>query len=269
MKHSFIKAIDTDYRSAKKFSICTLVSRKKQYEAMVDSYVQAGFDSESCEFLCVDNTQHNKQDAYKGLNSLLTQAVGEYIILCHQDVLLRYDNRKILEQRITEMNARDQRWGILSNAGAIDLKRLVQKVTVAEDELQIRGTMPQRVMVVDEHFMVLKKSANLSFSCDLTGFHLYAADICMVADLLGYSVHVIDFHIYHASKGNVDQEFHYCKQQMIKKYSRIKKGKFVRTTITSFYLSGNKVMHVIGNRNSVLWIAKQATKLRLFFTGKK
>ncbi len=252
-----------------KFSILTLVSKPLEYVAMVQSCVTAGFNTEDCEFLYIDNSERNVTDAYAGLNRLITEAKGKYLILCHQDILLKYDNRAKLEQRIAELDILDNNWAILSNAGAADLKRVVYKLTVADEEFQKKGVLPCKVRSVDEHFMVMKKEANLGLSTNLKGFHLYGTDLCLQAAFRGYTAWIVDFHLYHASKGKVDATFYNVRTQLINKYGNALRSQAIRTTITSFFLSGSIVLATIGNTKAYLWMAKQITKLYLGLNNKK
>ena len=51
---------------------------------MIESFERAGFCEPDCEFLYLDNTQHNEFDSYSGNNLFLNIARGQFIILCHQ-----------------------------------------------------------------------------------------------------------------------------------------------------------------------------------------
>lgn len=253
-------ALSPSYNPDVQFSICTLVTRNAQYEEMLASFVAAGFDTASCEYLYADNTQNNQWDAYTGLNRLITEAKGQYIILCHQDILLRYDKRAELETQIRFLDKEDPNWAILSNAGAADLKRIAYKLTTIDDEYQERGTLPCQVLSVDEHFIVLKKEANLGFSKGLKGYHLYGTDLCMQASLRGYNAWVVDFHLYHASKGAPDASFDLQKQQLKMNYAQALKPRFIRTTITKMYLSNNRILNKLYNTRLVFFCVKQYQK---------
>ena len=79
-------------RSAPRYTIGTLVTSPEQYGAMRESFTARGFDSDTCEFLYLDNRGPNQTGAYRGLNALLHAARGDYVILCHPDVrLLSHD----------------------------------------------------------------------------------------------------------------------------------------------------------------------------------
>jgi hypothetical protein len=243
----FIKKINKPVYNYK-YSVCTLVTRREEYQEMLNTFIQAGFTTDICEYLIIDNSEVNIMDAYKGINSFLQNATGEYLIICHQDILLTETSTKlILDQRIEEMTDLDPAWGVLGNAGCIDrlYKYQVIKIAYPDGFVDYKGTMPQPVCSVDENFIVVKNKANLSLSNDIGGYHLYGLDLCIVAKLLGYSAYVIDFLLIHKSKGNVDQSFHDIRDRIKMKYTEFMKGRYINTTITRFYLSGSKVKNTL------------------------
>jgi hypothetical protein len=243
---AFAKKITNQSSSTIKYSVCTLVSRHTEYQEMYESFLKAGFDNTNTEYLYIDNAEKNEFEAFGGLNRFLLEAKGEYIILCHQDILLIQDNRQTLENCIAELDRLDPNWALLSNAGASYLKHVVLNVTELDGQTHKFGLFPTKVNSVDESFMLVKRSANLALSNDLSGFHLYGTDICILAEMLGYNSYVVNFNILHKSKGNVDQSFHHIKANLIRKYSMLFKAKYYQTTNTEFYLSNsswlNKLM---------------------------
>ncbi len=50
----------------------------------------------------------------------------------------------------------------------------------------------------------LKTETLISVSANIHNFHFYGTDICIVADILGYTSYVIPFMVKHLSKGNLD-----------------------------------------------------------------
>ena len=86
--------IDSIKRQAHpKYSICALLTEKDQYRDALHSFRDAGFIEPESEFLYIDNTEENKYDAYSGVNKFLQVAKGDYIILCHQDLILHADKK--------------------------------------------------------------------------------------------------------------------------------------------------------------------------------
>ena len=126
--------------------------------------------------------------------------------------------------------------------------------------------LPLKSISVDENFIVVKNSANLSLSADLSGFHLYGTDLCLIAKVLGYNSYVIDFNLIHKSNGNADANFFQIRKQLIKKYRRAFSPRFISTTITRFYLSGNRFSGLFINTPPILFFVRQFFK---FFKPKR
>ena len=253
------------------YSICTVVSKKDQYAKMLDSFINAGFTKEKCEYLFVDNSEKNNYDAYKAFNIFLQKAQGKYIIICHQDIELIFDTKTDLEKRIEEVEKLDPSWALLGNAGGINLKYRAIMITHGDPPYlnKCGNTFPQKVQSLDENFILIKNEANLAVSADLGGFHFYGTDICTIAILLGYNSYVINFHLYHNSKGNFDPNYFLLKKSLRKKYNKAFRGRYIRTaTKANFYISGNKISNIFYNTFFAKIIARQFFKIKLFFTGK-
>ena len=250
------------------YSVCSLVSDYAEYTVMVNSYVQAGFTPDLCEFLYVDNSRGNKYDAYTGLNKLMDQASGEYLILSHQDVEIIYDKEPDLRRRIQEINELDANWAVLANAGGADVKRVYRRISHPHDSLN-QGPFPQKVISVDENFILLKKQAGLRFSSDLKGFHLYGTDICLVAEQKGYTCYVIDFHLLHKSTGNMNESFYQARHQLIQKYAQSLSPRYIRTTCTNMFISRSSLLNYLMNKPFMITLAKFFKKVELRSKGIK
>ena len=247
-----------------RYAVCTLVTDQAEYGGMVKSFIAGGFTTDICEYLAVDNSKTNTADAYVGINRFLKQAQGEYIIICHQDVLLTQGvGRHLLDQRISEMSALDPKWAVLGNAGASGrlYKRLAIKIAYPDGFIDIKGTLPQQVCSIDENFMLLKNEANLALSGDIGGYHMYGLDICMVARLLGYTCYVIDFLLLHNSKGNPDKVFKETVKNVRLKYIRFMKGRYISTTIARFYLSGSVIKNALFDTRVFRRVSKTAEEI--------
>jgi hypothetical protein len=240
------------------FSIGTLVTRQDEYDQMLATFETAGFTEKNCEFLFVDNRNGNRADAFQGLNWLLCASSGQYIILCHQDVRLEFDNIDILRQRIAEIELQDPQWAILGNAGGDDnFKRLTKRISDPSRDNQRKGSFPARVMSLDENFLVLKRTANLGFSADCKGFHFYGTDLCVLAKIRGYHAYVIDFHLRHLSGGTIDQRFFDARTDFIKKYQQALSARFIRTTVARLYLGSNRFAMCLFNQKWFAWMKKK------------
>ena len=248
------------------FSICTLVTRTQEYEEMLQSFVAKGFDVSTCEYLHIDNSERCAFDAYKGLNEFLQQAKGKYIIICHQDIILHDHDRVHLEAKIKEIEMLDSNWAILANAGGINFKWIATNLTQGSGRTIKEKRLPLLTKTIDENFMVVKNSANLALSNRLSGFHMYGTDICLIADILGYKAYVIDFNLTHKSDGNADASFYKCREDLMRNYNHAFRGRFMATTITRFYISGNWLAYLSYNLQPVKFFVRQFYK---FFYHKK
>ena len=258
-----------------KYSLCTLLTEKEQYIDALASFRAAGFNEPECEFLYIDNSAANKYDAYAGVNRFLQKAQGDYIILCHQDLILHADNREKLDQVIDDITRLDPNWALLGNAGGTvpgQQAYHLTEYTGEEKHYLRRGTFPAKAYSLDENFIVVRKSANLGASHDLEGFHLYGTDLCMIAGILGYSAYVVDFHLWHlggastkpaaTSGAHATSTFDKTRQNLLNKYQRVCSPRFIQTTCTIFYVSASRLKNSLFNNKHVFSIQKRLNSLR-------
>lgn len=229
------------------FSICTLVTRKDEYAEMLNSFQSAGFTQQICEFLYLDNSIENRYDGFSGLNLFLNQAKGKYIIICHQDILIEKDNISQLRNCLEELDKLDLNWAICGNAGAAGPNAIVYHISYPDGTHMSKGNFPVKVSSLDENFLIIKNDANLCFSTDLNGFHLYGTDICLNANLKGLNAYVIKFDLIHKSRGNLSPDFFAIRKALIKKYNHFFKSRWIQTTFTVFYLSSSPFKFLLGN----------------------
>jgi hypothetical protein len=243
------------------FSICTLVTKASQYAEMLQSFSSAGFLTEFCEYLHIDNVNQNQFDGYQGLSMFLQSAKGRYIIICHQDVLLDFDDIKVLRKRINELDRVDPHWAVLGNAGYSNFNNSAMCISDPYGEHRRSGNLPVRCQSLDENFIVVKSAANLGVSRDLNGFHFYATDLCVMAKIMGWHAYVIDFHLRHKGAGTKDVLFYEAKNAFIKKYSRHSATRFIRTTCTMLIISSFDNLNNLLNCKFVYSLIKRWDRL--------
>ncbi|WP_174280300.1 acyl esterase [Sphingomonas bacterium] len=236
-----VRVLRPDDRPTHPFTICALVTRPDQYDRMLSSYRAAGF-GDDCEYLCIDNSRGNVHDAFTGYNAFLVEARGEFVILTHQDVELCFDDRATLEARLRELTARDPGWALCGNAGGIAVGRVAMRITDPHGDDITLGDLPQPVTALDENFLVVRRDANLCLSRDLSGYHMYGADLCVMADILGHRAYVIDFHLRHLSGGTLDDSFRTSAAAFDRKYARAFRSRWIQTTVTEVFLSGSRLV---------------------------
>ena len=230
-----------------RYTIATLVSNRAHCDAMLASFRAGGFTDRDCEYLFIDNTGPLQSDAYRGLNAALNAAHAPIVILCHQDVRLLEDGRKVLDQRLSELEHHDANWALAGNAGGVAPGRLALCITDPHGKAQRVGSFPAKVSSLDENFIVVRRDARIGFSRDLSGFHFYGADICLHAAHMGYAAYVIDFHLEHLSPGNSkDKSFAVAQAKFRTKWSRAFTPRWVQTTCALIHLTGGPVGGFLG-----------------------
>ena len=229
-----------------RYTIATLVTKPADYAAMRASFALGGFDDTTCEFLHIDNSGAEQTDAFRGLNALLDAARAPHVILCHQDVRLLTDDIDTLGARLANLDAHDPTWAVAGNAGGVAPGRLALRISDPHGRNQSTGAFPARVMSLDENFLVVRRTARVGFSGDLSGFHFYGADICLQAEQNGRRAYVIDFHLEHLSPGKKDASFAAAERAFVAKWSRTVSPRWMQTTCTLVHLTNNPVRRIIG-----------------------
>jgi hypothetical protein len=241
-----------------KYSICALVTNIEEYESMLKSFKQKGFNETNSEFLYIDNTERNIFNAYSGLNHFLTNASGRYVILCHQDIILEHDNEQNLGQCLSELDSMDKSWALAGNAGGVNLSELAIRITDPGGTSKI-GTFPSKVVSLDENFIVVNQKNRVCLSGDLEGYHLYGSDLCIIADILGFNNYVINFHLTHNSDSSsvkIPNSYYIDQQKLILKYRRALRGRFIRTTCSRFFVSNSNFLSFLLNKKRILNIVR-------------
>lgn len=229
-----------------RYTLATLVNDPVQYIGMLASFRAGGFTADDCEYLFIDNSSENHTCAYRGLDAMLSAAAGDIVVLCHQDVRLLTDTRKTLDARLIALQERDPDWALAGNAGAVAPGSLALRITDPHGSDQNTAVWPARVMSLDENFIAVKRSARIGFSRDLSGYHLYGADICLNASMAGYTAYVIDFHLAHLSAGNKSTAFKAAERAFRQKWSAALAPRWMQTTCTLVRLSGDRIGRFAG-----------------------
>jgi|SRR6218665_1042338 len=258
LPRTHISAQDT---ASLQYSICTLVTDEEEYTQMKQSFEHCGF-SEECEYLIADNTKENRFDAYTAINRFLRQAKGEYIIIVHQDVRC-IDPRPALQRILSDLTQQDPQWAACGNAGAMGYHRDVCYIN-NNGRIVTYSNLPARVYSLDENFLLVRRSANIVVSSDLKGYHFYAADLCLLADYLGYSCYVIPFMVKHLSLGNL-AEMKKNKQAFLDAYGYKLRNRFIQTPSTKFILHRSSAENRISN-GPLFFFVKWIESIKLLFS---
>lgn len=243
------------------FSLCSIVTDMEEYSAMMQSFEACGF-TDGCEYIIADNTQGNKFDAYQAIDKFIRQSQGKYLIVVHQDVRC-VDNKSHLENCLHDLSQKDNNWAVCGNAGAIGYHQFVYHITNAGKIIK-HSNLPAQVSSLDENLLIINKASSLTISSDISGFHLYGTDLCLIADFLGYSCYVIPFMVRHLSLGNLkDLDKHV--DRFIDRYGKKIRSRYVETTCTKFYLSNSTFKNKLYNSSLIFFLVKAFQRMKLLF----
>jgi hypothetical protein len=240
------------------FSICTISNNLAEYEEMKNSFELCGF-TDNCEYLLADNSKENSFDAYEAIRRFFRESKGEYVILVHQDVRC-VDKKDYLLECLDNLMHVDTNWAICGNAGAIGYHQDIMYIDNEGIILKSRN-LPAKVNSLDENFLILKASANLTISNNFSGFHLYGTDLCLIADILNYSCYVIPFMVRHLSHGNKEELVKHV-DGFVKSYGQKLRSRYIQTTCTKFYLSNSQIKNQVYNSSPVFFLIKFLQRIK-------
>ncbi|WP_135504432.1 hypothetical protein [Roseovarius aestuariivivens] len=231
---------DYDDMSKPLFSFLTLVSSHEKYEAMVNSFRSVGFEDPACRFHAIDNTHGNIADGYSALHLLREELDGRYIIFVHDDVEATEDTLDQLVELLQELEQADPRWQIAGNAGFTSLAngKFAFKAHINDPHGEYRLESQTQVESLDENFLVLKNG--LRPSADLSGFHLFATDMCILARISGGTAYVIPFLVQHKSAGGTSDALYECLEAFEEKYTGLGLSDTLRAPSTIIFLGKHR-----------------------------
>ncbi len=242
------------------YSICTIVTSLDEYAVMKKSFEDCRF-TDGCEYIIADNTQGNSFDAYHAISRFMRESRGKYLVVVHQDVRC-IDSKEQLTGCLDKLSALDTRWAVCGNSGAKGYHQDILYINNAGKIVE-HANLPTRVHSLDENLLIIRNDTGMTISSDLTGFHLYGTDLCLIADFLGYTSYVIPFMVKHLSHGNLkDLNKHIA--QFTAGYGRKLRSRYIQTTCTRFYLSSSPGKNKFYNSSFVFFFVKALKRLNLF-----
>lgn len=158
-----------------------------------------------------------------GLNALLEKAVGDVIILAHQDLYLPQNWFEQLSATLDWLDKNDPKWGVLGAWGRLGSEYRGHIYTTGLRRLLGKSfELPLPVDTLDEVLLIINAKAGLQFDANLEGFHLYGSDICLTAKAKGFNNYVIDAFALHNSNGlkTLPRDFWTCYRQMKRKWAK-------------------------------------------------
>lgn len=232
-----VRIIDGPRAYSKKFTVCTILHRQESYERLLRSFARLGFTEDNTEFLAFDNRAKNRFDGYRFVRQGVAEAQGQYLIFCHDDIELIDLGFDDLKSRLEELEDIDPVWLVAGVAGGqyhpkeAILANLVYHITDRYGaDRRSEGAFPNRAETVDECFFVMPACRASVPSVDLAGFHFFATDICLQAEMSGGNTYVISFLLHHHGRGTKGSIFRQQRREISQKYRRYFPGRTLLAT---------------------------------------
>lgn len=188
------------------FSICTLYRNQIHFDTLTQKLNKNGY-LQKAEFLSINNID-NKWDCYQAIRYFIDTAIGDYIVICHEDIELYNLTIEDLKIALQAKILTDKDAAIFGVAG---ISRFSQRgcghFFSNRGEEKWGEADNGRALTLDECFLVIKKSSGINVSSDLSGFHFYGTDLCLNAEQKGFRNYIIEFPIGHKSAGTLDEGF--------------------------------------------------------------
>jgi len=175
--------------------LASFVSDDAAYAEMRASFEASGFVPP---LVAYEVLRDEKDDPFRAITRL-GQLDVDLAVLVHQDV--RCDQGHGIDDLIAAVGGLDPSWAVAGNAGVVadgtQIRNLVDPWGAT-----FAGDLPRRVLTLDENLLVLRPARRPRCSAPLSGFHLYAADVCLNAERDGSTAWVVDFRVAHLSAGD-------------------------------------------------------------------
>lgn len=232
-----VRYIDGPRAFSKTFTVCTILHRQENYDRLLRSFARLGFTRENTEFLAFDNRDQNQFDGYRFVRRGISEAQGQYLIFCHDDIELIDLGFDGLKSRLDDLESVDPVWSIAGVAGGQYhpkepvLANLAYHISDRYGaDRQSEAPFPNRVETVDECFFVMPADRACVPSLDLKGFHFFATDLCLQAEILGGHAYVISFLLHHHGRGSKGSDFRQQRRAISTKYRRYFPGRTLLAT---------------------------------------
>lgn len=177
----------------------TLIAPVCNEQVLASTLLQSPVIDPHCELIL----KRNYGSAAHAFNEALREAMGEVIVLAHQDVYLPAGWLESVARAIQKVEALDPNWGVLGTVGVRPDGYIDGYVYSTGLGGFVGGPFedPIESLSLDEMVLVLRRSAELRFDEGLPGFHLYGTDICLEAARRGLKNYIVPAPCLHNSNG--------------------------------------------------------------------
>jgi hypothetical protein len=135
-------------------------------------------------------------------NKALDDCESPWLLLAHQDVYLPEGFAKRIIQALATLCQTAPDWAVAGVVGGTEHGAVIGQVWCSGNGRLIKGSaaLPARAATLDELIIIIRRDSGLRFDIELPSFHLYAADIILMAEAAGRSSWVVDVPVVHHSR---------------------------------------------------------------------
>lgn len=158
------------------------------------------------EWIVIDNTGNGLSgDISKLYCEAQARAANDLVFFFHEDVFIPAEWEDNLFKALSELETIDPNWGVLgavgvSQVGASDPPLHGHWADPHQTTPQYFGPLPCEVCSLDELWLGIRKSREVSFDPQLPGFHCYGIDLSLTAASRGLRSYAIDALVFHKYK---------------------------------------------------------------------
>ncbi len=246
MTRSNVRYLTKEQQPKLLFSVCTLVVSDDNYERLLRSFEEKGFVAENTEFVALDNRGQNRFDGYSAWRRILPDLRGKYVVFVHDDVELVDSGAAELISVLEQLEGHDPLWAIAGCSGwSKDGKVLLRYLEDPHGETR-NLDQPRLAQSLDECFVIVPRARVVFPSLDLSGFHMFASDMCLQAHMAGGHAYVVPFFLKHHSAGSPSAEYEECRQAFRQKYETVSRiGTRLRSPAGTVYFGALGKAHKI------------------------
>jgi hypothetical protein len=135
-------------------------------------------------------------------NQALDECTAPWLLFAHQDVYLPTGFAARIVEALDQLNQTEPDWAVAGVVGGAANGDVIGKVWCSGNSRLIgEGIgLPARAATLDELIIIIRCDSGLRFDPDLPSFHLYAADIILIAQASARSTWVLDAPVVHHSR---------------------------------------------------------------------
>ncbi len=197
-------------------SVITLVNNDRSYARMKAS-LRGESESGGVQWIPID-ADGEGLNAAAGLNRGIEKAIADWVVCAHQDIEFAAGWWARVQDQITEWERRTARRPAVIGLVAVNERGSFRGSISDPAGFGKWGPLPDRVLCVDEHVIVIRRDSRMRFDADTPGFHCYGADLALEARRRGLDVIAVDAPVTHFSTGVIDDSFDRCAAWLLTKW---------------------------------------------------